>query len=249
MEDACVMPGRSLSELQLAESELAVRDSHVAATTQLLEKLVQEKMLVARRVSECSEDVNRWLNAAAKAEAGDAGISSVEGEGNQGADDCWQRHQEAVDTLKVLRSRVEELDSSLQDLSKVFLASKEEANNQSLRVQEMRMRADEAKQRRTAVLCEWTTVVDAGNTCNAELRSFAARLDDARSTLESERRQRSTLRGTIQSVITSLVALDDHLESLEAKDAYGAAATQLQELSNCAVGVRRTVAPTQSFET
>lgn len=231
-----------LAELQAVEQEASVEKSRLEAETQHMEALLKEKMDLTRKVSECNEEVHRWFTASNEAKHREtcadaaAGIafdvgselaygvqpgSACEG---QRAQECWQKHRNAVETLKVLRARVEEVDVHLQELSQALPSMREAAEARTQSVKDLTAQADEAKRRHTAMLLEWGKVLDVGSTCDAELRNFEGRLEEAQGSLETERLRRASMRGAIRGLVASLVALDGHLESLEAKDSEGVAA-------------------------
>jgi len=215
-------------ELQLCEQLLEDERSKLELGTHQMEGLVQEKMDLTRQVSECNEEVQRWLLAAKDVEASEAQGGAVDlatcgprpgtlGSGFS-AEDCWRKHRGAVESLKVLRTQVEQVDLRLQELSDALPALRETSEVRAQGRQDLAAQADEQRRRHAAVLLEWGKVLDVGSTCDAELGNFAGRLAEAQSALRTERSHRSSLRGAIQGVVASLVALDGHLESLEARD-------------------------------
>jgi len=221
--------GDLFPELQLAEEELASEEAKVEEATQLLEQKVQEKMSATLEVSECNEAVHRWLTAAAEAEARETEATTtadrateLEAPQPQAAEEkapeCWRRHREAVERLKALRGRVEELDSHLQELSEALPAKRQAAEARRHHARDLAARAHAAQQRHAAVLLDWHRVLEASRTCDTELGSFADRLVEVRGAFAAECTQRHGLRGAIRGLVASLTALDDHLGSLEATD-------------------------------
>merc|ERR1712032_1068845 len=204
-------------------------ESRATATERQLENLVQDKMVVARRLSECSEEVSRWLEAANEAEARESPAGKGEADleillqtkqsrsdeaSKLTADECRQRHREAVVTLRILQAQVEELDARLQELSKDFLAQKEHAASHRLSLEELRSRTREAKQRHAGLLCSWDEALQAENSSDTELRHLGSRLREAQNSIESERGSRGALREAVRALSASLVELDAHLASL-----------------------------------
>lgn len=217
-------------ELLCRERRLAEGRERLEQGTKRMEGLVQEKMDLTRQVSECNEEVHRWLVAAREAEAGGVQGGAVDlatcgprpiASSGLPAEECWHKHREAVEALKVLRAQVDQVDAHLQDLSEGMPALRETTEAGAQGVRDLAAKADEARQRHAALLMEWGKVLDVGSTCDAELENFASRLTEARSALGAERSQRSALRGSIQGLVASLVALDSHLDSLEARDSQG----------------------------
>jgi predicted nucleic acid-binding Zn-ribbon protein len=207
-------------ELKRAMAELAVKQAEVEMGTKTLERIKQEKMDVTRSVSKNTEEIQRWKNAAESAEQLSsldlrAESMSFESRANLRAHECWQRHQEATDTQKGLRDRVDELDDELRQFSEPLPALKEAVDERRLRVRELTSLTAEVRQRHASLLGDQSQVLDGRRSCGIELQGFSDCLLKARGSLDQERSQRRQLRAYIQGLVKSLEELDSQLGPLD----------------------------------
>lgn len=86
------------------------------------------------------------------------------------------------------------------------------------KIGELLAKTADVRQKHNTILDEWSSVVEAGKSCDSELNATSCHISDALHSLRSERGQRKTLRNAIRCVMESLGELDAHLDALEKQD-------------------------------
>merc|ERR1712176_1573607 len=134
------------------------------------------------------------------------------------AEECWEKYREASEATVKLRAGVEELDRRMQGLSSATgpLQAAIEADQE--KIGELMAKTADVRKKHNTILDEWSSVVEAGKSCESKLNATSCHISDALYSLRSERGQRKTLRNAIRCMMESLGELDDHLSALEKQD-------------------------------
>eukprot|EP00930_Biecheleria_cincta_P084458 TRINITY_DN73924_c0_g1_i1.p1 TRINITY_DN73924_c0_g1~~TRINITY_DN73924_c0_g1_i1.p1 ORF type:complete len:897 (-),score=172.33 TRINITY_DN73924_c0_g1_i1:48-2696(-) len=229
-----------LEQLEVSRKELASAQAEVTTGTEVLESLVQEKMVAAREAAETGDEAKRWRATAAEAEEREAelaphGIDDPElapsfdklrkaisaGEkamAEPRAEECWEKHRESVEKLKAVNIRVGELDAQMRSTTAALSVKRQDAEACRLRVEELEMKVGVVRQRHASVLERWGDTFSSEGTCAVKLRSLGDLLAATHSALGEERPRRGEMRLAIHSLIQGLTALDGHLQMLEESD-------------------------------
>merc|ERR1712113_478255 len=83
------------------------------------------------------------------------------------------------------------------------------------KIGELMAKTADVRKKHSTILDEWSSVVEAGKSCESELNATSCHISDALHSLRSERGQRKMLRNAIRCMMESLGELDDHLSALE----------------------------------
>eukprot|EP00747_Dinoflagellata_sp_TGD_P210662 gnl/TRDRNA2_/TRDRNA2_83925_c0_seq1.p1 gnl/TRDRNA2_/TRDRNA2_83925_c0~~gnl/TRDRNA2_/TRDRNA2_83925_c0_seq1.p1 ORF type:complete len:297 (-),score=71.13 gnl/TRDRNA2_/TRDRNA2_83925_c0_seq1:44-934(-) len=232
-ESVALTDSKVVQELQLTEAGLVPLESEVAADASALEAIVRDKMRASSEVSDLNDEVQRWKSVAEEAEQRDlkraaesmcALAATIAADGTKAdsedrsqlrAHECWQRYREAADARDAAQAKVDDLHRRLIETSERHGARRAERLARSQRAEELTVEAGVARRRHSAVLCQWSEVLEAEEMCGVQLRGFVHRLADSQGSLKTERAQRDRLQLVVRELAASLAALDDHLESLK----------------------------------
>ncbi|CAE8730974.1 unnamed protein product, partial [Polarella glacialis] len=220
-------------------AELGAAEAEAEAATQRMEGLFQEKKIATQEASECSEDAKRWRASAAEAEEREAEwapgkepevaptfeklqkaiLAGEKATAEPRPQECWQRHESAVERMKAAHGKVLNLDEGLRALSQSMPTQLQAVEACKKRAAELEAQVLLVRQSRAAVLGIWDQAIALDRSCGVGLRGLEGLLGEAHGSLEDERTRRCAMRRAIRELVESLTSLDGHLSALESDEA------------------------------
>ncbi|CAJ1427540.1 unnamed protein product [Effrenium voratum] len=221
--------------LKSAKAEALQSMEAVRELSHDMELLLKEKMQTTQEASESAEEAKRWRAAAAEAEEREAEWSA----GNQptefapdfdklqkaiasgekalaepSAQECWSRHQEAIERMKSTRDKVANVDARLRhasDLMPALQADLERCRQRSERLEE---EARDLQTRRQEVMKNWGEVAMVTLEVGGQVLQLRRRLQEVQAKFAEETSCRLSLQLAARDLQRALVGLEEHLEDL-----------------------------------